>query len=205
MAPFQLSGQRHRGGADRRGVPPFFQTQVDMQATVAGRLRVADQAEFGQKIAAVERRGAYLVEPDARLGIEIDPQLVRERGIGGEIRPQMQTEAAQVHGPDHMRDIGHHERVGGCSVRGGHGGRLQPRRGAGGHPLLEEGFPGGTVGKALEQGGTATGGVEQRVGHQEVIGDKVELGRAEFGKVDLVGARDMYLSARDLYQTLLVA
>ena len=66
-------------------------------------------------------------------------------------------------------------------------------------------LPGGTVGKALEQGGTATGGVEQRLGHQEVIGDKVELGRTEFGKVDLVGARDMYLPARDLYQTLLVA
>ena len=151
------------------------------------------------------RRGADLVEPDAGLGIEIDPQLVGEVGIGGQIRPQMQTETPQVHGPDDMRDVGDHQRVGGCSVRGGHGGRLQPRRGAGRHPLLEERFPGGAVGEPLEQGRTAAGGIEQRVGHQEVIRDKVELGRAEFGKVDLVGARDMYLSARDLYQTLLVA
>ena len=52
MAPFELAGQRDRGGAHLHRVPARLEPQVDVQPVVARGLGVAPQAELGEHVAA---------------------------------------------------------------------------------------------------------------------------------------------------------
>ena len=127
-AALQLAGQGDGGGAHLHRVPARLEPEVHVQAVVARRLRVAAQAELVEHVAAEQGDGAHLVEADAGRGVEVDAQLVGVGGVGGEVGPQVQAEAADVHRPHDVGDVGHDERVGGGAVGGGDGGRLQPVR-----------------------------------------------------------------------------
>ena len=173
-----------------------------MQPVVSRRLRIAAQAELLEHVAAEQGHRAHLVEADARRRVEVDAQLVGVRRVGGEIGPQVQPEAADVHGPDDVGDVGDDEGIGRGAVRRRDGGRLQPVGCAGGDALLVEGLAGGAVGEALQHGGPSAGGVQQVVADVEVVGDQVELGGIEGGKVDLVRPRHAHLASAGLHHPL---
>ena len=131
-------GDGHGGlpGAER--VPARLDADVDVQPAVAGRLD--------------ERRDPVVVEESAHLGgrlldhrerdaggrVEVDAQLVGVVRVAGPVGPRMESETAEVGGPQHVGDVGHHDRPRGGAVRRRHDRRLQPVRGAVGNPLLEE-------------------------------------------------------------------
>jgi hypothetical protein len=97
-----------------------------------------------------ERDDAQLVE-HARLGIEVEAQLVGVVGVGREVGPHVKAEAGQVDGPGDVGDVGGHQRLRRGAVDGADGGRLQPVGDVLGHPLLEEVGPAGAFGEALHQ------------------------------------------------------
>ncbi len=138
------------------------------------------------------------VEGGTRLGVEVDAELVGVTGVVGPVGPQVESEAAQVHRPQDVGDVGHHEGVRRRPVGGGDHGGLQPVRGAGRHPLLEEGLAAGTLGEPLEHGRPAEGGDLQPLGHGHVVGGQLELGGSQLGKVDLVRIGDLDGPARHL-------
>ena len=71
-AALELARGRDRRGANLVGVPARLEPDVDVEAAVAGRLRVADQAELVEQAAQLDRRSAHLVEPDAGLRVEVE-------------------------------------------------------------------------------------------------------------------------------------
>ena len=144
-------------------------------------------------------------KPIPLVGVEVDAELVGVLGVGGQIRPQVQAEAAEVDGPHDVGDVGDDQRVGGRAVRGRDDGRLQPVGGARRDPLLEEGLAGGAVGEALQQGGSAAGGVEEVLADLEVVRDEVELRGVDGREVHLVGPADPDLVPVDLHDALIVS
>ena len=116
-APLELA----RGGDRRRPhlvrVPARLEPDVDVQAAVPGRLRVADHPELVEQAAELAGRGPHVVEVDARLRVEVEAQLVRDIGAVVKVRPDVEAEARQVHGPDDVRHVGENERAGGRPVR----------------------------------------------------------------------------------------
>ncbi len=119
-------------------------------------------------------------------------------GVIGPVGPQMEPQASQVHRPDHVGRVGHHQRVRRRAIgRGDHGG-LEPVRCAGGHPLLEEGLTSGPLGEALEHGRTPECGVLEGPGNLDVVRDEIELRGLQAREVDLVGARDLDGTTRHL-------
>ena len=73
---FELACERHSRHADLGRIPPRLQAGVDVQPTVAAGLRVAEDPELVEERLDAQGRFADLVEHDAGLGVEIDPQLV---------------------------------------------------------------------------------------------------------------------------------
>ena len=57
------------------------------------------------------RDRARVVEVGAGRGVEIDAQLVGVIGIVGVRRPHVEAEAAEVHRPRDVREVGDHERA----------------------------------------------------------------------------------------------
>ena len=147
----ELAGQRQRTGADLHRVPAWLQPEIDVQAVAARGLGVAPETELFEEVTTPQRGGAHLVEADALRRVEVDAQLVGVGGVGGQVRPEVEPEAADVHRPDDVRDVGDDERVGGRAVGRRHDGGLQPVGGTGRDALLVEGLAG-----ARRRGSAAT-------------------------------------------------
>ncbi len=91
MAALELPGQGHRAGPDLEAVPPGLESDVDVQATIAGGLGIADDAELVQQGVDPGGRQSHLVERGARLGVEVDAQLVGVGRVVGPERPQVEA------------------------------------------------------------------------------------------------------------------
>ena len=203
IAALELAGQRDGGGADLAPSP----SAARAGGTRAGRCCPSSSgSRAGRARRAASRQSRATARTSSKpmpgRGVEVDAQLVGVGGVGGEVGPQVQAEAADVHGPHDVGDVGDDERVGGRAVRCGDGGRLQPVRGARRDALLVEGLAGGAVGEALQHGGPPAGGVQQVVADLEVVRDEVELGGVEGGEVDLVRPRDAHLAPVDLHRSV---
>ena len=64
-----------------------------------------------QKVVAAQRSQTHLFEADALDGIEVDAQLVGVVRVRRTIRPQVQSETSDVHGPQNVGDVGDDEHV----------------------------------------------------------------------------------------------
>ena len=106
MPSFELSGQRHRAGANLEAVPPRLEPDVDVEAPVPRRLGVPDHTQLGEQGPHLACRHSNLVEGGAWLGIEVDAELIRMGWVVGPVRPQVQTEASEVDGPQDVGDVG---------------------------------------------------------------------------------------------------
>ena len=191
----ELTGQRDRRGAHLVGVPPRFEAEIDVQALVAARLRMSDDADLVEQRLHLARAFSDHLEVDPRCRVEVDAQLVGVVEVGGLRRPHVEAEAAQVHRPHDMGDVGDHERLRCRPVRGRHGRGGQPLGRALGHTLLEERLAAGAVGEPLQQHGTtAHRGHDGRLDGQVVL-DQVELRVAAFLEEHLAGTRQRDLVA----------
>ncbi len=102
-AALELARGGDRGRAHLVGVPARLEADVDVEAAVAGRLRIADDAELVEQGSGLGGRGADVRKAGAGLRVEVEAQLVGVLGVVGEQRPDVEAEAAEVHRPDHVR------------------------------------------------------------------------------------------------------
>ncbi len=203
MPSFELASQGHRTGADGEAVPTRLEADVDVETPVSRGLGIPGHAQLGQQVPHADGGLPDLVERGPRLGVEVDAKLVGMSGVLYPVRPQVKTEAPQVDGPENVGDVGDDQCVRGGAVGSGDHCGLQPARSAVRHPLLEEGLPSGTSREPLEKGRPADSGTVQGVTDLQVVRHQLELGRTQFGKVDLVRTGDLdgptrYLHGSDL-------
>ena len=81
-----------------------------MDAAVAGRLGQARDAELVEERADLAGSLLHHRERDAGARIEVDAELVGMLGVGCLRRPDVEPEAAQVHRPEHVREVGGDQR-----------------------------------------------------------------------------------------------
>ena len=197
-AALELARDGHGGRADLVGVPARLQADVDVQAAVAGRLREAGDAELVEQRLELPGGRARLGEARARLGVEVEAQLVGVLGVVGAVRPDVEAQAGEVHRPRDVRDVGGHERPRRRAVDRLHGRRLQPVRRVLRHALLEERRAARALREALHEHRPAAHRAHQRLGDRRVVADEVELRLAALGEQDLVRARDPHLAPGEL-------
>ena len=70
-----------------------------------------DDAELVEQRVHLVRDRTRVVEVGAGLRVEVDAQLVGVLGIVGARRPHVEAEAAEVHRPRDVREVGDHQRV----------------------------------------------------------------------------------------------
>ena len=134
----QLAGHRDRGAAhlDRR--PARLQPGVHVDAAVAGGLGPPADAQLVEQTLQFAGRVAHLVEPETRLGVEVDAELVGVVVVAREVGPHVEPEAPEVHRPHDVREVGRDQRLRRGAVGRAHDRRLQPVGSFLGHALLEE-------------------------------------------------------------------
>ncbi len=189
-AAFELPGHRHRCGADLVGRPLRNEADVHMYAPIAGGLRQTHHAELVEQAVDLVGRFPHHREGDAGRRIEVDPQLVGVIKIGRLVGPDMESQTAQVDGPDHVGHIGGHQGLGAGPVGGADDCGLQPIGPLLRDPLLEERRSSGPVGKALQEHGPSPYGGQERRGHGLVVVHQVELGVAPFLEKHLLRTGD---------------
>ena len=113
IATRHLARERHCGRSHLVRIPPRLEPQVHVDAVLAGGLRVSDDAELVEQRAHQVRDRAR-PRSRCRVWVEVDAQLVGVIGIVGARRPHVEAEAAEVHGPRDVREVGDHERVTTC-------------------------------------------------------------------------------------------
>jgi hypothetical protein len=79
---------------------------VDVEAAVAGGLRVAGDARLVEQGAQLEGRGTDVVERRPRLRIEVETELVGVPRIVGLEGPDVEAQAAEVDRPRDVREVG---------------------------------------------------------------------------------------------------
>jgi hypothetical protein len=89
-AACELARYRHSRGADLDRRPPGLESDVDVDAAIARRLRPTLDAHLVEERSHLVCGSACLVEPDARLGIEVDPELV---GVWNPRHPRFTAQA----------------------------------------------------------------------------------------------------------------
>ena len=82
-----------------------------MQPAVPCRLRVTGQAELVEQQPQLAGSLADLGEIRASARIQVDSQLIGMVRVGGEVRPDVETQAAQVHRPQHVIQVGGDKRL----------------------------------------------------------------------------------------------
>ncbi len=148
---------------------------------------MGDHTDLVEEVAYIGRSCARLLEPGARLRIEIDAQLVGVVGIVGVRRPNVEAEAPEIDGPRDVREISGHERSRRGPVRRADDRRLEPLGRVVGYALLEERVAARAVREPLHQYRPAADRARDRLGNRQVIADEVELGLAPLREQHLPG------------------
>src|SRR5580700_8620278 len=122
----QLAGYRHRRAADLVGVPARLKPDVDVDAPVPRGLGVAGHARLGQQRPQLGGGLLDMAEGHAWSRVEVDAQLVGVIRVAGQVRPHMEAEAAESHGPQDVINVGRDQRLRSRAIRRGDDGRLEP-------------------------------------------------------------------------------
>jgi hypothetical protein len=137
-----------------------------------------DEAQFIEQWPQyVDGHGAGLRETGARLGIQVDAQLVGVLGIGATHLPWMQCDRAHLRRPNDGGRMSHLQRVGGTPRWERDPAGLQVVGMMLGYPLLVDLLPVDAVGKALQMGGAVPQRSEHRpLGHRQVVLNEFAFG-----------------------------
>ena len=111
-APLQLPRERHRRGPDG-DTSPTAARAARRRGCRFGRWSSGSPVMPSSSSSAPRLGGglAHHREGDAGRRVEVDAQLVGVVGVGGVVRPHVEAEAAQVHRPGEVGDVGDHQRV----------------------------------------------------------------------------------------------
>src|SRR5439155_3123927 len=110
QATRELPRHGYRAGAHLHGIPAPLEPHVHVNAAVARRLGPARESQLAQQGPHLARGDACFFEADAGLRVEIDAELVRVLRVRGQVRPDVEAEAPEVHGPREVGEVGRHER-----------------------------------------------------------------------------------------------
>ena len=164
-----------------------------MEAAVAGRLRVGRRCRARRAGAASPGRPPAprrTSTPGRR--VEVDAQLVGVLGVVGEVRPHVEAEAAEVHGPQRRargRPTTSASRR--RAVRRADDRASPATSGAlSGTRFWKNDLPAAPSGKRCINAGRPPIAAHQRLGDREVVVDEVELRLAALGEEHLVGVGD---------------
>jgi hypothetical protein len=161
---------------------------VDVQPCAAAGLREADGAELVEHLVRDVPDPLHGLPVALGSGIEVDTPLVGRLGVGAAAVPGMELDRGHLDRPDHARELGHAELVGGAvPSREVQPHRLQPRRRAGWDPLLVHLVAGQSLGEAVQHAGPLVERVDDPVPDREVVLHQVELGGPRLREVDTVG------------------
>ena len=128
-----------------------------------------------QYVTDAHRDALHLREGHAGLRIEVDAQLIGMIEVPAADRPRIEVDAAEVHRPDEMGEVGRAQLLGRPAARERDGRRLQPLRSGLGHPLLEEEVALRAVREAFEDRGTQVHPTQRTGADRQVVLDQVQL------------------------------
>ena len=117
-APLELATEGDRGVPDVDEVPARLDPHVDVHAPVAAGLREAGQPQLGEQVPGDERHPGRVAEVGARLGVEVDPQLVGVVGVVPAARPRVEGQRAHLGRPRDHGHLGRAQLVGGPARTG---------------------------------------------------------------------------------------
>jgi hypothetical protein len=158
-----------------------------VDAAAARGLREADVAQITQQHARLGGHSHGVVEVRARLGVEVQPQLVRMVGVLAPNRPGMERDRAHLAAPRHHGDLGRADLVGVAARRKLDPARLDVVRRALRDALLEEGVAATLLARgehyalvhalrpALERRRPPAERTHDALVHRQVVLDHVEL------------------------------
>ena len=198
QAPLDLARQRQRRAADLDVVPARLDPDVDVDATRARGLRIADQSVLLEDVLDAHRHLADRVPAHPGHRVKIDPELVRTVEVGPAHRVRVEVDDAEVDRPDQMRRVVGDQLGRGSPAREGEGRGLQPVRRTLWHPLLEEELAVDAVDEALHRPGPLAQLVHRRLLDGDVVLGQVELGEPRLREEELVRVGQAHLVARDL-------
>ena len=184
---FELASKRDRRVADVGERPARLDPHVDVDAAPTRGLRETGVAELVQQLAGRRGHPDGVLEVRARLGIEVDPQLVGVIDVGAPHRPRMEGDRPHLRRPPHDGDLGRADLVGGAPGRELDARRLDIGRRAARDALLVEGVAAAllargqhdarmhALGPALEGRRPFTEGAHDPRCDREVVLDHLEL------------------------------
>ena len=209
-ASLELPAEGDRRVADVGKRPPRFDPDVDVNAAPAGGLREAAVAEFLKQLARPggDERGVF--EVGARLGVEVEAELVGMVDVLAPHRPGMEGDRAHLAGPGDHRDLGGADLVGAAARGEGDLRRLHVFGSALRHTLLVEGVAHPALarrqdharvhalGPALERGRAAVQRAHDPGVDGQVVVDDVELrdwrGAGSLGEDHTIGVRHAHIA-----------
>ncbi len=170
---------------------------MHVHAARAGHLGKPLEAELAEQLLHLFGDHPQLRDGCAAVRIEIDAHLVGVVEVVPGHRPGMHLEAAEIHGPHHVREIRRAHELAGACRRKAHRHRLEPLGPGLGHALLVKALAAGTVGKTVEGDGPPADGAHHPFADGEEILDQLQLGLAARREVHLVGVRHAHGAAGD--------
>ena len=120
-----------------------------------------------------------LREPGARLGVEVDAQLVRALGVGPPGVPGVELDRGHLHGPDHIRQLGTHSSSAVRPDGKRHLDRLQPVGRALGHAASGRSSRRRCRREAVQHARPLVQRPDDALADGDVVVGQVELGPAE--------------------------
>ena len=147
-----------------------------------------------EQVVGEHRALLELLEVDARRRVEVDAELVGHLEVGQPVRPHVEPEAALVHAPEQVAEVGGHQGVAGGAVGRGDDGGGEPVGRRLRHPLLEERLAARALRVALEQHRPVAHRLHERTLDGPVVLDEIELRLAALAEEDLVGMGDRHRS-----------
>ena len=166
-----------------------------MHAARAGGLRPASQIVLFEDLARDERHAPNVVPLHSGAGIEVDAQLIGVIEIVGANGMRIQIDAAEVHDPEELGGVAHHDLLRRPSRRKFELHRLDPVGMLLRRALLKKRLGIGPVHVSLENDGTSGDSAQRAVGDGEVVLRQVELRVARLRKKDFVGIGDRDFAA----------
>src|SRR4029077_2410330 len=190
-AALDLARERQRAPAHLAEAPLRLDSARDMDPAIARRLRPADEAELVERVLDDRRDLLRLRQTGARLGIDVDAQLVRVLDVAAARRPGMEVDRGEIRGPCDLRRRGDAELVRRPPGRERDGRRLDPVGPVLRHALLVDRLSLGSVRVTLELRRALVQHAHDALPDRKVVADEVELRLAAGAEEDLVGIRHL--------------
>src|SRR5262249_26838745 len=140
-----LAREREGAATHLAEAPVRLDAARDVDAAVARGLRPPDETQLVERLVHDRRALLRLGQAPARLGVDVDAELVGMLDVAPSGRPGVEVDGGEIGSPRDLRELGHAELVGGATGGEGDGRRLDPVRAVLRHSLLVDRLALGSV------------------------------------------------------------